>query len=396
MKKKNKIANIIMSVAIGLILVGGLLYVGNLQSWFVSGEEKAEAVVLSESVGVLNVERDGVIFSLEPESVVKENDIIVGEEENVATYNFKESGFSTVDGSSIAIDKISDTELAITIEKGNIIAQGSGEQGITLTTKDADLIVKDAIITVSEQSGSTAINVLKGKLNVNSETVKAGESILLTGGDQEVGKADLGSYSDMYLSELVKYAEAEDLVFGKAEIENTLEERKVAKEEAQEAGINGGLIPVGNNSGENNSSTGSSNGEVSGTGKINTCTISIRTDTILKNMDQLTTGKDIYVPANGTVLATTTVQFQDGDTVFDVLKRVTDYAGIQMEYSYFPVYESHYIEGINHLYEFDCGQGSGWTYKVNGWKPNYGVTKYVLQDGDSIEFAYTCDYGNDL
>ena len=73
-----------------------------------------------------------------------------------------------------------------------------------------------------------------------------------------------------------------------------------------------------------------------------------------------------------------------------MLKRVCDNAGIQLEYSWTPIYDSYYIEGINYLYEFDCGPESGWMYKVNGWFPNRGCSSYNLSDGDSIVFCYTC------
>ena len=54
------------------------------------------------------------------------------------------------------------------------------------------------------------------------------------------------------------------------------------------------------------------------------------------------------------------------------------------------MYDSYYIEGINHLYEFDCGEQSGWMYKVNEWFPNYGCSSYELSDGDVIVWCYTC------
>ena len=67
-----------------------------------------------------------------------------------------------------------------------------------------------------------------------------------------------------------------------------------------------------------------------------------------------------------------------------------------MEFSFSPGFNSNYVEGINNLYEFDCGQNSGWMYCVNGWYPNYGCSRYVVQDGDVIEWNYTCDLGRDL
>ena len=105
----------------------------------------------------------------------------------------------------------------------------------------------------------------------------------------------------------------------------------------------------------------------------------------------LTAGKETYVPANGCILSTSTVEFEKGETVYDVLSRVCSYAGIQMEASWTPLYNSYYVEGINNLYEFDCGNQSGWMYKVNGWFPNYGCSSYYLEDGDTIVWTYTCN-----
>lgn len=128
--------------------------------------------------------------------------------------------------------------------------------------------------------------------------------------------------------------------------------------------------------------------DVQQTAKV--CTLEIRCDTILDNLDNLREGKESYVPANGCILDTSLVEFTDGETAFDVLQRVCDFAGIQLEYSWTPMYDSYYIEGINNLYEFDCGNQSGWMFKVNGWFPNYGCSSYFLEDGDVITFVYTC------
>ena len=71
------------------------------------------------------------------------------------------------------------------------------------------------------------------------------------------------------------------------------------------------------------------------------------------------------------------MEFTEGESVFDVLKRVCRENKIHMEFSETPVYQSAYIEGIGNLYEFDCGEGSGWMYRVNGEFPNYGCSRYT-------------------
>ncbi len=67
-----------------------------------------------------------------------------------------------------------------------------------------------------------------------------------------------------------------------------------------------------------------------------------------------------------------------------------------MEFSFTPMYNSVYIEGINNLYEFDVGELSGWMYKVNNWFPNYVASRYVVKEGDNIEWVYTCNLGADV
>ena len=131
-------------------------------------------------------------------------------------------------------------------------------------------------------------------------------------------------------------------------------------------------------------------------GKAYTCTFSIECSTILNNLDQLDSDKLEMVPSGGVILSKTTVTFHEGESVFDVLQRLCKEQGIHLESSWTPIYNSAYIEGIHNLYEFDCGELSGWMYKVNGWYPNYGCSRYQLKDGDTVEWRYTCDLGNDI
>ena len=128
----------------------------------------------------------------------------------------------------------------------------------------------------------------------------------------------------------------------------------------------------------------------------NTCTFSIECSTILNNLSMLEPEKLEMVPFDGMILAEITVVFYEGESVFDVLQRVCRENNIHMEASWTPMYNSAYIEGIHNLYEFDCGALSGWMYKVNGWYPNYGCSRYQLQDGDVVEWRFTCDLGNDV
>ena len=122
--------------------------------------------------------------------------------------------------------------------------------------------------------------------------------------------------------------------------------------------------------------------------EANTCTITIRCDTAVAKGMHLEKKWQGIVPASGEILKTTTMTFEQGDTVFDVLCAVRDKYKLHMEYS--GAKGNEYIEGINNLYEFDCGEQSGWMYKVNGVFPDHGCSAYYLSAGDEIVFCYTC------
>lgn len=130
--------------------------------------------------------------------------------------------------------------------------------------------------------------------------------------------------------------------------------------------------------------------------KVYYCTLSIDCKTILDNRKNLKKEKESVMPGDGIILKSQKVMFYDGESVFDVLLRETKKSNIQMEYEATPMYNSNYIEGIHNLYEFDCGELSGWMYKVNGWYPNYGCSRYMLKNGDVVNWRYTCDLGRDV
>ncbi|RKP58085.1 DUF4430 domain-containing protein [Cohnella endophytica] len=125
-------------------------------------------------------------------------------------------------------------------------------------------------------------------------------------------------------------------------------------------------------------------------------TLSVTCKTILDNLDQFNKDKLEVLPKDGVIFESQSVTFYEGESVFDVLLREMRGHKIHMEFEMTPIYNSNYIEGINNIYEFDCGELSGWMYKVNGWFPNYGASRYKLKDGDVVDWVYTCDLGRDI
>lgn len=125
------------------------------------------------------------------------------------------------------------------------------------------------------------------------------------------------------------------------------------------------------------------------------CKLTVNCETALKS-GKLSNGKKKILPTDGVIYASDDVAFEEGDTVFDVLQKEMKNNKIHMESSESPIYKSQYIEGISNLYEFDCGDMSGWMYKVNGEFPRIGCSSYKVEKGNDIQWVYSCEMGKDI
>lgn len=122
---------------------------------------------------------------------------------------------------------------------------------------------------------------------------------------------------------------------------------------------------------------------------IGSVTLTIRCDTALGKID------NEFLPADGVVLATGYYEIAEGDTVYDLLVSAARQHSLHLESSGASAGLA-YIKGINHLYELDCGELSGWIFTVNGKSPSVGCGSYELSDGDEVQWLYTCRLGEDL
>ncbi len=128
----------------------------------------------------------------------------------------------------------------------------------------------------------------------------------------------------------------------------------------------------------------------------NYCTVAIYCDTILDNMEKLDVAKQAIIPQDGVILQPTQIEITQGQTVFDALLEATRKNNVHMEFSYTPGYDSTYIEGIGNIYEFDCGDLSGWLYFVNGEGMGVGCDQCEVMPYDEIQWHYTCQMGQDI
>lgn len=372
MKKKNLILNAVMVALIAVIAVSGIMIVGNIKGWFRSNEQMAS---IGSVTGNCDILRSGVGYNVSKDMALKDSDEIETLNRSSASIIFENGTIVLDENTSIKVVKANSDELSIELLAGSLFVESSDSLKVTVDSKE--ITADDSSYLLTKNSGSFSLDVLSDKVSIGNDSFNEKTSVSCVSGTLSQIELSPDSLNQFAIDTIY---DKKGLCFDPNDLQKVLdkreEERRIAIEEQSKHDAE--VISRGGT-------------EEVDPSKIMTCTISIRCDTILKNMDNLTKGKNSYVPKNGVILQTSTVQFTEGETVFDVLTRACKYAGIQIEYSWTPLYNSYYIEGINHLYEFDCGNESGWMYKVNGWFPNYGCSAYKLKDGDNIVWCYTCN-----
>lgn len=435
MIKKTR-ANIIMVAIIVLMAVVGIV-----SALYIKGDintNKENAALLTEFRGIVVLERNGVALTTTEDTYLRTGDKITCSADATAKIALDDGYIVLGRGVEANVICHSTSNFHIEVEKGEIFVNTASKVVVEYEGKSNK--IKDAVANLNVRKGAQSISVYYGTV----EDAKAGQLIEWIGSERQIRNFSIESLNDFNIAQIRKANEEKELVFTNAELEQLEMERwaqiqqdnenvitdsqtdKVevdqkesvdektesnSSEETTKKAESNSEKKTESNSEETTKKADSSNKETT-TKKVEyattettikepeattqkekdkkTCTITIRCDTILNNWDELDMAKAPYVPESGCILPTITVEFTDGETVFDVLKRVCKQYGIQIEYSWTPMYDSYYVEGINNLYEFDCGFESGWMYKVNGWFPNYGCSSYDLLGGETIVWCYTC------
>ncbi|MBQ4105200.1 MAG: DUF4430 domain-containing protein [Clostridia bacterium] len=119
-----------------------------------------------------------------------------------------------------------------------------------------------------------------------------------------------------------------------------------------------------------------------------TVTLTIRCDTI-ENRENYS-----HIPNDGVILGATEYAIEQGDSAYDLICKAAEEENLIVATDGDPA--SPYITGISNIFGGDFGELSGWLFYVNGESPSVGCADYTLCDGDSVEWLYTCNMGEDL
>ena len=443
--KKKTILNICMVLTIVVIAVCGVMAVGSVKGWFGSADSDVTA---AEKSGIVMVERNGVAYELSQGAGIREGDRLYTKTAAALTLAKKEEEKVFLGANADLKVTEAGKNFQMEVLKGEALIDARGMDGVTVISDNTEITMNQAVATISTQAGSSMVYVYSGEVSVKNETIFFEDTVaagnvatIVSTGKYDLAAISANSLSAVQMAQMKTCGMDETFCFTEEELDKVQAEREAEilkaqqevikqKEEAKKAATEAAKKKESDAKNEASSNVNTTSFTENTEGSTETltdeivtdetisendslddteyaededfweeeteetsmsCTIKIVCDTILDNMENLTPGKEGYVPSSGTIIGTTSVDFYEGETVFDVLQRVCDSAGIQLEYSWTPMYDSYYIEGINHLYEFDCGNESGWMYKVNGWFPNYGCSSYTLQDQDTIVWCYTCN-----
>ena len=396
--KKKRIANLIMVVIIVLIAAAGILGAGHILGWF---DRSEAAAVLTDIRSLIAIERSGVSYSVGEDLQLRQGDVLKAQTGGSATVRIGESYLSLNAGTELTINDPSVAAFSAHVSTGEVFCSAHGAFDISFA--EEVLKLENSTVYLSVHAGAQSVGVLSGQI----AEVQPGQQCTWVNGEKSTGVMDIQSLNDFALTCIRSCPQA--LCFTTAQID-TLEAERLAQQKQELEDLLNSQKPT---DGKTEATTPPETTQPPATTeppvttqppatteppattqpevpKTYNCTITIRCDTILNNMDSLNPDKAAYVPESGVILQPISVEFTEGESAFDVLKRVCETANIPLEYSWQPLYDGYYLEGINHLYEFDCGDESGWMYKVNGWFPNYTISHYKLSDGDHIVLCYTC------
>ena len=123
-------------------------------------------------------------------------------------------------------------------------------------------------------------------------------------------------------------------------------------------------------------------------------TVSIDVSKIFDHEADLNKDKADFVPEDGMILKKVTVVIGKDSNALDQLREACEDNDVQIEVS-----ESQYgkfVDGLGQIYSGDCGEWSGWMFKVNGKWAELGADATVLNENDEVEWVFVCDYNTDM
>ncbi len=336
-----------------------------------SSDEEDSGIASENVVGDVSIRRSGNNYTLKNDIALYPGDeIIMGRNAECEIVAESRARITLDRDSRVAIREFTDARFSVEVLEGAVffdLIRSSPESEVVVKTAYAELLpATEAMFSVEVYTGTQTVNLYEGEASLlyeeQTRQMSAGDLISMVQNEDEL----TDSAAAILVSELRQFLLEELIARGGLCFEVGQLEQVIADRRAD------AWAPVGAQAQERM-----------------TCTVEIRCDTALAHPE----APGVELPRDGVILAATPVKFTQGESAYDVLRRVCKAAGIGLDYRYYPMISGYYVTEIGGLGSHDYGPGSGWLYKVNGWFPNYGASKHEVEDRDVIVWLYTCEGG---
>lgn len=229
--KKKLILNICMVLTIVLIAVCGVMAVGSVKGWF--GGDADTDVTVAEKTGIVMVERSGVAYELGAGAAIREGDRLYTK--TAATLTLAKNEAQVVYLGANADLKVTEAgkDFQLEVQKGEALIDARGMESMTVVSGDTQIIMNQAVATVSTQAGSSMVYVYAGEALLKNETTSFEDTVaagnvatIVSTGKCDLTAMNATSLSDAQMAQLKKCGMDETFCFTEEELDKVQAERE--------------------------------------------------------------------------------------------------------------------------------------------------------------------------
>ena len=194
--KKKQIANLIMVAVILLILAGGVLSVGYIRGWFDTAAE--DSVCLTRLQGTVNMERSGVIYPVETETVLRAGDKITTQPGASAVISRGNDTVMLGGNIELTVTDPGTKRFALKVTRGEVFV--NSQQSVQLFFTLGEATVENATAALSVREGAQTVSVFRGTVG----EAKAGQATEYIGESVSTRDMKLENLNNFLLAQIRK------------------------------------------------------------------------------------------------------------------------------------------------------------------------------------------------
>ena len=228
--------NVIMAVAAAVIVIGAVMIAGSLQGWFDGGGQTAqggtaavaaEAVTAENKTGSANIEREGIAYSLEDGTKLRDGDII--ETLNGSSVELAlPAGAVSLNQNTEAVVRIGEDGFSIELTNGEAFVNTDGAFTLRLAELETDVTAASGVFSASAPAGSANVYVYENSVSAGGIEVSAGQAVSLYADGQapSVAALSLAALNDFDIGQVRAANETKTLCFTNGELDALAAERE--------------------------------------------------------------------------------------------------------------------------------------------------------------------------